>query len=573
MKLEDLSREELIDLVKAYESKKKYGLVWEDDRTREHFEFDNYQILPILSEVKSLRINAELNPSVNSLIEGDNYYALNIFKYTHAGKVDVIYIDPPYNTGNKDFKYNDAFVDKEDTFRHSKWLSFMGKRLSIAKELLSEKGVIFVSIGDDEQANLKLLMDSIFGEGNHITTIPRLAKTSSDKGTYYAPSKDYVLAYRHPQRTGKFNDIIDDAYRNKFKGLDDRGNFNTVGLYQAALDPMRGCINQRYWIKCPDGSFIIPPGNNFPEKIADGSHIPPETAQDKVWRWSYERYLKDREHLIFKKSKRSPMLNQNREKSDWNVDTKYYLEDREEAGKRPRDWMEKFLNTEGSSEMNKFELSFSYPKPTSLIKYLIQISQSSKDVTVMDFFAGSGTTGDAVLQLNAEDGGNRSFILVTNNEDKICDEVTYPRLKKVIKGFKKSTGEKFEGLGGELNFFRVKFLKKSLNSDEMKIRLLDNCVDLLCFREGIFEEIESTKKSYKLFRRGDNILGVYNSFDYSDLKTMKKDLDKFRGLSKKVYVFSFDNSGLNPNDFTGWNDIELEPIPQKILEIIGELNA
>jgi adenine-specific DNA-methyltransferase len=191
----------------------------------------------------------------------------------------------------------------------------------------------------------------------------------------------------------------------------------------------------------------------------------------------------------------------------------------------------------------------------------------------MDFFAGSGTTGDAVLQLNAEDGGNRRFILVTNNEDKICDEVTYPRLKKVIKGFKKSTGEKFDALGGELNFFRIKFLKKSLNSDEMKIRLLDNCVDLLCFREGIFEEIESKENSYKLFRRGENILGVYNSFDYSKLKKMKKDLDKFTGSSKKVYVFSFDNSGLNPNDFIGWNDIELEPIPQKILEIIGELNA
>jgi len=570
LKLEDLSREELLDLVKAYESKKKYGLVWEDDRTREHFEFDNYQILPVLSEVKSLRIKSELNPSVNSLIEGDNYYALNIFKYTHAGKVDVIYIDPPYNTGNKDFKYNDAFVDKEDTFRHSKWLSFMGKRLSIAKELLSEKGVIFVSIGDDEQANLKLLMDSIFGESNHITTIPRLAKTSSDKGTYYAPSKDYVLAYRHPQRIDKFNDILDDEYKEKFKRVDDRGNYNTVGLFQAALDSRP---NQRYWIECPDGSFIIPPGNVFPKKIADGSHITPVDNNDKVWRWSFDSYLKQKHLLVFKKSKRSPMLNEKLEKSDWNVDTKYYLEDREESGKRPRDWMEKFLNTEGSSEMNKFELSFSYPKPSSLIKYLIKISQSSKDITVMDFFAGSGTTGDAVLQLNAEDGGNRRFILVTNNEDKICDEVTYPRLKKVIKGFKKSTGEKFDALGGELNFFRIKFLKKSLNSDEMKIRLLDNCVDLLCFREGIFEEIESKENSYKLFRRGENILGVYNSFDYSKLKKMKKDLDKFTGSSKKVYVFSFDNSGLNPNDFIGWNDIELEPIPQKILEIIGELNA
>jgi adenine-specific DNA-methyltransferase len=266
------------------------------------------------------------------------------------------------------------------------------------------------------------------------------------------------------------------------------------------------------------------------------------------------------------------MLNEKFKKSDWNVDTKYYLEDRQESGKRPRDWMDGYLNTVGSSEMNKYELSFSYPKPTSLIKYLIQISHTSKDIVALDFFAGSGTTGDAILQLNKEDGGNRKFILVTNNEDNICEEVTYPRLKKAIKGFKNSEGQKFDGLGGSLHYFKINFIKKSLNTDEMKIRIYENCIDLLCYREGVFEEIEVASDNYRIFQRTGKILGIYFSFDNSDLSMFKKKLDQLDG-QKKAYVFTFDSEGLNPNDFIDWHDIELEPIPKKMLEVIGNLNA
>jgi adenine-specific DNA-methyltransferase len=569
MKLEDMSKHELIDLIKSFHSKSKYGLVWETEKTSEHFEFDNNKILPIVSELKKFRIADSTTSHTNYLIEGDNFYALNILRYTHQGQVDFIYIDPPYNTGNRDFKYNDSFVEKEDTFRHSKWLSFMSKRLVIAKELMSENGVIFVSIGDDEQANLKLLMDSIFGEANFVATVPRLAKTSSDKGTFYAPSKDYVLVYKHSKRTEKFNDVLDDDYKSRFKNKDERGHYATVGLFQAALDSRP---NQRYWIECPDGSFIIPPGNVFPKKIKDGEPVTPLNNEDKVWRWSYESYLKQKHLLVFKKSNRSPMLNEKKQKSNWNVDTKYYLEDRQESGKRPRDWMDNHLNTMGSNEMNKYELSFSYPKPSSLIKYLIQISHRSNEITVLDFFAGSGTTGDAVLQLNKEDGGKRKFILVTNNEEKICEEITYARLKKTIRGFKNSSGQKIEGLGGNLNYLQIKFIKKSLNSDDMKMRIMDNCVDLLCFREGIFDEVETSDENFKIFRRDSQVLGIYNAIDQSNLKNFKKALEKLDG-NKKVYIFTFDNEGLNPNDFIGWKDIEIEPIPKKILEVIGELNA
>ena len=569
MDLEDLSKTELVDLVKKLRSKKKYGLVWEDEKTREHFDFDSRLSLPILVEDKKRIIKDKTKKETNYLVEGDNFFALNLLRYTHSNKIDFIYIDPPYNTGNKDFKYNDSYVDREDTYRHSKWISFMSKRLELARDLLSDEGVIFVSIGDDEQANLKLLMDEIFGENNFINCVPRLAKTSSDRGTFYAPSKDYLLVYKHPNRTEKFNDVLDDDYKNRFKNKDERGHYATVGLFQAALDSRP---NQRYWIECPDGSFIIPPGNVFPKKIKDGEPVTPLNNEDKVWRWSYESYLKQKHLLVFKKSKRSPMLNEKKQKSDWNVDTKYYLEDRQESGKRPRDWVEKFLNTEGSNEVKRLGLDFSYPKPTSLIKYLITISHSRNDISILDFFAGSGTTGDAVLQLNAEDGGNRKFILVTNNEDNICTEVTHPRLDKVSKGYTDTNKKKIEGLGGAVRYFKIEFIDKTLNQDEMKIRLTENVIDLLKLANNAFEEI-SVEEEYKIFTSPSELIGIYHSYDPTNLGQFIKDLKKQESPKTKIYLFSFDDEIVAPEELEELPNTVIEPIPQRILELLGAINV
>lgn len=570
MDLEDLSKTELVDLVKKLRSKKKYGLVWEDEKTREHFDFDPSASLPIFVEDKKKVVNDKSNENSNYLIEGDNYFALSLLRYTHSNKIDFIYIDPPYNTGNKDFKYNDSYVDREDTFQHSKWISFMSKRLELAKDLLASEGVIFVSIGDDEQANLKLLMDEIFGENNFVNCVPRLAKTSSDRGTFYAPSKDYLLVYKSPYRTEKFNDVLDDDYKNRFKNKDERGHFATVGLYQAALDSRP---NQRYWIECPDGSFIIPPGNVFPKKIKDGEHITPINNEDKVWRWSYDSYLKQKHLLVFKKSKRSPMLNEKKQKSEWNVDTKYYLEDRQESGKRPRDWVDKFLNTEGSNEIKRYGLDFSYPKPTSLIKYLITISHSRNDINVLDFFAGSGTTGDAVLQLNSEDGGSRKFILVTNNEDNICTEVTHPRLEKVSKGYTDTSKKKIEGLGGTIRYFKIDFVAKTLNQDEMKIRLTENVIDLLKLSNSAFEEVSTKKEDYKIFKSPNELVGIYHAFDPSSLDDFRNELLQANASKIKIYLFTFDDELIVPEELEELSNVEIEPIPQRLLSLLGAINV
>lgn len=167
LSVEGLDNETRTQLLGLLNEKKRYGLVWEEKT--EDVEEKLRENLPVLKEVEERRILSDDAESPNHiLIEGDNLHALTALTYTHEGKVDVIYIDPPYNTGNKDFIYNDSFVDAEDAYRHSKWLSFMSKRLRIAKKLLSDKGVIFISIDDNEQANLKLLCDEVFGAHNFI---------------------------------------------------------------------------------------------------------------------------------------------------------------------------------------------------------------------------------------------------------------------------------------------------------------------------------------------------------------------------------------------------------------------
>lgn len=177
-----------------------------------------------------------------------------------------------------------------------------------------------------------------------------------------------------------------------------------------------------------------------------------------------------------------------------------------------------------------------------------------------------------MLQINKEDGGTRQFIAVTNNENKICEEVTYPRLEKVIKGYKNKSGNKVEGLGGNLNYFQTSLLKKSPNSDEMKIRIAENCVDLLCFKEGIFEEV-TKNESFSIFKCNEKVLAIYHSYDDTDLNAMKNELDNLKLGNKKAYIFTFDNSGLNPSDYEEWANIDIEPIPQNILEVLGGYDA
>jgi adenine-specific DNA-methyltransferase len=436
----------------------KYGLNWHGKRRARQ--------LALTPSTGTLRPcpedSVDWDTTQNLMIEGDNLEVLKLLQKSYAGKVKLIYIDPPYNTG-KDFVYPDDFQDNIRNYLeltgqveggrkissnteasgrfHTDWLNMMYPRLKLARNLLREDGVIVVSTGDHELKHIQIACNEIFGEENLLGCAVRIAKKTSNKGTYFAPSKDYLVVYaRSPESIAPFMDNVDETYASRFKDQDERGHYATVGLYQAALDPMRGCTNQRYWIECPDGSLVIPPGDTFPPEKKDGSNVAPKSRNDRVWRWTYESYFAKKKMLVFKRTPNSPLVGTDGSRSAWNVYTKYYLEDRLKDGIRPRDYLDDLTNDLGTSALKTLGLDecFDFPKPPELIQRLATWL-SDDDGIYVDFFAGSGTTGHAVMAQNAADGGNRRYILVQlpepldpENKDQktaadFCDKLGKPR--------------------------------------------------------------------------------------------------------------------------------------------------
>ena len=551
MELEDLGKGELIDLVKKLRSKRKYGLVWESEKIREHF--DSQTSLPVLEDLPKLAIKSKSEKPTHLLIEGDNYPALALLNATHSSKIDLIYIDPPYNTGNKDFKYNDDFVERDDVYRHSKWLAFMSKRLELAKTLLSEYGIIFVSIGEDEQANLKLLMDSVFGENNFIETfIWESIFRPSNLGKSVRRNSEYVLCY----------------VRNKSE------NFTLAQKSQETQGEPSLTQNNN----AP--RTLTFPANYVKVKLEDGTYKKGkfgeiEMLDDLVVKGG----LAIKEFRINGKLKwKQDYLDSEIEKGvSLSIKTKsfipYYRKDYQETILRPtkiipRDTVGDVLAANAELKRIFGESVFDYPKPTSLIKYLISICDLPENPIILDYFAGSGTTGDAVLQLNDEDEGNRQFILITNNEQNICEEVTYPRLQKIINGFEDSAGNEIASKEANLRYLKVESLAKTRNPDEMKIRIAEKIVPILCVKEMVFDKEKSISESFSIFKSDKKVIGIYNSFDLSDLEKFKSSLSKYSDLPKKAYLFTFDDEALADELFDDMPDVVLEPIPQKILELL-----
>jgi len=431
---------------------------------------------------KTLRPDVEASKDFdnteNMLIIGDNLDALKLLQESYLGKVKMIYIDPPYNTGH-DFVYHDNFTVKkgkyeddsvdeegnaivsEDEFSenskangrfHSDWLSMIYPRLKLARNLLSDDGVIFISIDDNEQANLKKVCDEVFGEENFIATITRVTKRGGNKGDYVKPKTDFLLAYfKHVDEVdlstyGKIvlKDVSDITWM-----VDQSGRRFMRGEvpYRAKLESRP---NQRYYIQCPDGSLIIPKGDVYPAVKEDGAMVKPESNNDKCWTWSRDRYFTEKEagRFYFYKTKTSPFVNELGKTAEWGVVKKIFEDELQIENKEILTTLiEEADNAKATREIDELQIPFQFPKSRCLIKYLLELI-TNKNSLILDFFAGSGTTGHAVMDLNAEDSGNRKYILVqlpeATNEKSEAHKAGYETIDQITAERLRRAGEKIQ---------------------------------------------------------------------------------------------------------------------------------
>lgn len=494
---------------------KKYGLVWEEHEEAVDVMMQTH--IPVFTADESMTINGD--PSTerfNFLLEGDNLHSLRLLEKTHRGRIDVIYIDPPYNTGKKDdFTYDDQSVDSNDTFIHSKWLSFMNARLLIARRLLSPNGVIAISIGYQEINDLMLLCNELF-ESHQVVCVTVQTSGGKPNGGFTFVH-EYLIFITPKDFSPKAMTFTGGNTRSPFEGL-------TLSTFFKTNRP-----NQTYPIFIDKKTMhIVGVGKSLTERVKEGSYTgelsdfkydyseAPEgtvalwpissKGAECVWRLIPERLLSDWEKGYIKvgvnKSKNNPNeysiqylpegVIQKIESGELpavgrepNMPTLILGENKTEGSEIPTIWSEKDFHTvKGTTALKEIFAAnrFSYPKPLAFITEILR-AVSNNDSTVLDFFAGSGTTGQAVMELNQQDGGQRKFILCTNNENGICENVTYQRLKTVITGKRQDGSEYSEGIPANLMYFRTDFVEKE--SEELSENLLAHIREMIQLEHGV----------------------------------------------------------------------------------------
>lgn len=491
---------------------KKYGLVWE-----EHEEAVDIQMrthIPVFIEDTDKEIAATPGGDYNFLLEGDNLHSLYLLEKTHKEKIDIIYIDPPYNTKNKDFVYDDKKIDATDGFQHSKWLSFMSKRLQIAKRLLSPSGILTISIGYHEINNLMLLCQDIFSTRQVVCVT---VQTSS--GNAVANGFTYVQEYIVFVVPTNFEPFEVDS--DKKENANPYHGMNLSGFNQTQRP------NQTYPIFIDKNGMVVGCGKTLQERIDEGifigeksdfifdyseapegtSAVFPITQNNDpcVWRLIPSKFMENWEKGYIK------VIPAKKGKNKYNIQylsggiieqiengtlqtiqtdsskpTLDVIGFKTSASSIPTIWIDtKFLTAAGSKDIkNVFntKVSFSFPKPVSLIKEIL-VRVSNKDDIILDFFAGSGTTAQAVLELNQQDGGHRKFILCTNNENNICTEVTYPRIKTVITGKREDDSIYSDGIPANLKYYHTDFVAR--DEEYLSDALLEHVTEMIQLENGV----------------------------------------------------------------------------------------
>ena len=537
------SKTELIKEIKRLKKRKKYGLIWEDKK-EEVVEMCKEK-LPIVKEVKNKEIITDINKPVNLLIEGDNYHALSVLNYTHEKKIDVIYIDPPYNTGAKDWRYNNDYVDINDQWRHSKWLSMMSKRLKLSKSLLKNDGVLICAIDDNEFYHLGCLLEDIFNNWE-INCITIVHNPRGIQGNNFSYTHEYTyFVFRKGLK------VIGSKQREEIleEELRDHGG-------ESLRTDARNCF---YPILVKNDQIVgfgdVPDKKFHPER----KNVKQQNDIIEVWpidskcverKWVFAlktiNKIKDK---LFAKEKKNGEIDIFRRK-----DTQ-----------RPRTvWIgQKYdASTFGSKIVNGLTgTSFPFPKSVYNTKDCLEcVIKERKNAIVLDYFAGSGTTGHAVLILNKEDGGNRKFILCTNNENGIAEKVCLPRIRNVIKGNKYYPD--ITGISANLKYFETDFVDAE-PTDKNKKKLTDQVTEMICIKESTFELVLN-QKDYKIFKNNNHYVGII--LDQLVIPEFKKTIKGINGKFS-IYVFSLSDETFDEEFSDVKQKIKLSPIPEAILRV------
>lgn len=604
------SQEELIKYIEDLQlqlKNEKYGLYWDKRILKENKSLELLSKIPVLERNKlTILNNINLN---NLLIEGDNLFSLTLLNMMNSvnGIADIIYIDPPYNTGHKStdggFKYNDEFINIENGFRHSTWLSFMEERLKLSKNLLKEFGILIISIDNNELYNLKLLCDSIFGEKCFLGTIVQNKCNAQNDAINIQSNHDYHIIYckkrRYEKKGSQYKEMPLLFTKNIQK---EKVYIDELGYYYLGSGITTGGEggtliarpNLGYTIyfneKLNDAIALMDYDKNKIGKTDDENEIyshdisliengyipiipPRKKGKLGVWTWDINKFNTEKSSLLIKKTnngysitKKIYILNDD---SGLDKENMTYIK----LNISPLKSIIEYASSQGSKSLSDILIKqdFNNPKNLDMIKYFINSYFNQENILVLDFFAGSGTTGQAVLELNKEDGGNRRFILCTNNENNICTDVTYPRLKTVITGIRPDGSKYSDGIPANLIYYKTDFIKDSNNTDQAKYCLVEKVDELLCISEDIFIHIERNDYSSH-YVSNDETRHMFIYSDYYNETKFKEFKQRVLSASgtKIVYIFSSDNN-VDETLFEGIKDVEVKPIPSKIYEIYKEI--
>lgn len=506
-------------------TKKKYGLIWEKHEERVDKELETQ--IPTFEDIKEKEIISNLDDEFNFLLEGDNLHSLYLLEKTHKEKIDLIIIDPPYNTGSNDFMYGDKYLNNEDEFRHSKWLSFMYKRLSIAKKLLKDDGLIFINIDDNELSQLKLLCDDIFGEENFVNCI--CVKMSEATGVKMAHCekrlpkiKEYILLYKKNNILLKNIQVPKEKWDEEYKILINGVTKEEIDIIKNIMQSNN--ISEEDIIKC-DKICSKMQFSNINELLINCKN---ESEKNSIKYENAYRIVRD----VATTGGAKKIADEKRKNNNNNAfviktpQNKVYLikNGYSDEASQPRIkllfadqyltnnpcdlWQD--IKTTGLE--NEGYVSFlNGKKPLKLVERILELS-NKKNAIILDFFAGSGTTGQAVLEMNTKDNENRKFILCTNNENKICENITYNRIFNTLKDLK----------NGNLKYYRCTYIPR-INTEDNNLHnnLLINIKNLIQLENGI--EID------------DNKIRVY--LDEDELDKFSKNQNEL-DICEKVYISS-----------------------------------